>query len=133
MQLVHQKLPNGHNLLQVWKKAWWATSSQLQVWSARMTIERGSQVTKAIAQLRIIEQHRRGNRHGSSPSQLQWATARDHWRRCPKRSHRSRKPIPCEKFLSRLRRPLGQRCRIQTTNVRTRTQQGRNGATGTPW
>ena len=47
--------------------------------NARMTIERGSQVLKALTQLRIriVEQHRRGYRHGSSPSQTQWADVQD--------------------------------------------------------
>ena len=50
--------------------------------NAQMANERGTEVVRALVQLRIAEQTRRGNRHGSSPEQLQWAMVRDHYRRC---------------------------------------------------
>ena len=54
------------------KKALWVP--ELQERNARMIIEEGSQAIESLTELRIVEQNRRGNRHGSSPSQLQWAT-----------------------------------------------------------
>ena len=47
-----------------------------------MTIERSSQVIKPSTQLRVVEQTRRGNRHGSSRDQLHKATMKDHSHRC---------------------------------------------------
>ena len=55
---------------------------EVQERNAQVMTERGSQVVKVLTQLRIVEQTKQGNRHGSSPSQMQWATKRDHWRRC---------------------------------------------------
>ena len=43
--------------------------TDLQEKNAHMTIETGSQVIGALVQLRIVEQYRRGNRHGSSSEQ----------------------------------------------------------------
>ena len=99
MPLVHHKQQKRHSILQVRKNARWAD---------RMTIERGSQVIKALTQLRIVEQNRRGNRRGSSPSQLRWATMRGHCRRCVRKgSRRSRKSIWSEHLPRRLCRSLG--------------------------
>ena len=38
----------------------------------QMTFEKGSKITRALRQLRIVEQNNRCNRYGSPPSQLQW-------------------------------------------------------------
>ena len=58
---------------------------ELQERSARMTIERVSLVVKALTHLRIVGQNRRGDRHGSSPSQLR-STMRDRYRSCVRKT-----------------------------------------------
>ena len=51
--------------------------TDLQEKNAQMTIEKGSHVIRALVQLRVVEQTRRGNRHGSSSDQQYWALLRD--------------------------------------------------------
>ena len=82
--LVYQNR-KGTRFCRCCKKALWVTRTARER-NARMRIEEGSQAIESFTELRIVEQNRRGNRHGSSPSQLQWATMRD------ERSHRSRNP-----------------------------------------
>ena len=51
--------------------------TDLQEMNAQITNEQSSQVNRAFVQLRIVEQTRRGNRHGSSTEQKYWALGTD--------------------------------------------------------
>ena len=53
--------------------------------NAQVTIEKDCQIIQSLVQLRIIEQVRRGQRHGTSEDQICWAMMRDHFRRCTKK------------------------------------------------
>ena len=75
-----------------------------------MTIEKGSHVIRAVVQPRIVEQTRRGNRHGSSSDQQCWALLRD--ARPFLKMHKKRKRWPSKKkwredLLKRLGRSFG--------------------------
>ena len=45
----------------------------LQEINAQVTVEKGSKVTQTLVQLRIVEQVRRGQRHGTSEDRAYWA------------------------------------------------------------
>ena len=53
--------------------------TELQEKNAQVTNVKGSQIIQALVQLPIVEQVRRGQRHGTSEEQGYWA--RDHFRR----------------------------------------------------
>ena len=122
MQSVRQKQQTGQDSAGAAQKL--GGQTQLQERNARMTIDRRSQVI----QLRIFEPNKRGNRRGSSAPQMQWATLRDHWRRCAWTSVTDpENPAGAENDYDGCGE-LGHRFNKKTTDVRTRAQQCRHGA-----
>ena len=70
-----------NSVLQMWKEAWRIDSVTRQERSS----DKGCQIMEALVQLRIVEQVRREQRHGTSEDQGYWAVMRDHFRRCTRK------------------------------------------------
>ena len=109
LHLVYQKKQIRHNVLQMWLKA----GRVNRLTRKESPHEDWKKVLKSLepfVQLRIVEQTRRDNRHGSSPEQKYWAFMRDHNRRCTRKGSLTQKTdMERADLPRRLHRSLGKK------------------------